>query len=467
MGKITYKIRDGIHWALNPDSRAAVITNGREITAEDVEFSLKRCITDPMANIYRSNPFLRDAIISRPDDNTVTVEVPIERVLEAAKRFGDSTFPVPKDALEKIGNIRDWKDAVGTGPFILTDYVVSSTVTLERNPDYWLKDPVGPGKGNQLPYLDEVTWLVIPDSSTRLAAIRTGKIDQIYEVTFEESKQLVQAEAKGLIKKVMDTVHEFPAYMRTDKPPFNDVNVRRAMMMAIDQETIERDLYENTGRLVTWPYYYSKAYEDIYLGLDDPEMPESVKELFEHKPDKARQLLADAGYPDGFKTELICNATQADYYAIIKNYWDEVGIDLTLTVVEAGALRNVQTGRTHEAMVCNATGPPSIWPMLIVMTGEGWQNSSYLDDPIVNAAAAEIGEMAIMDEKGAMAKTKELMKYVLDQAWVIQNPDFPRYVFYWPWIKNYSGERSIGYFWVHSWPQYTWVDKAMKEEMTR
>jgi len=393
------------------------------------------------------------------------VQVPIERVLEAAKRFGDSTFPVPKDAIEQIGNIRDWKDAVGTGPFILTDYVVSSTATLKKNPDYWLTDPVGPGKGNQLPYLDEVTWLIIPDISTRLAAIRTGKIDQSFDVTYEQGKQLVGAEADGLVRAVQDTVHELPAYMRTDKAPFNDVRVRRAMMIAIDQPTIERDLYDNTGRLVTWPYYYSKAYQDLYLGLDDPEMPDSVKELFSYNPDKAKSLLADAGYPNGFKTEVVTNATAADYYSVIKNYLDAVGIDMTISVVDDGVLRNIQIARNYDQMCISATGPPSIWPMLITMTGEGWQNTSLIDDPTVNQAAADIGYKAIMDEPGAMAKTKELMKYVLDQAWVIQNPDYPRYVFYWPWIQNYSGERSIGYFWVHSWPQFVWLDNDMKTSM--
>ncbi len=465
MGTIIYKIREGIHWAINPGSAAAQIANGRTINADDVVFSLNRCITDPMANIYRSNPALREAIITKTGPMELTVEVPIERLLEAGKRFGDSTFPVPKDAVEQLGDIRDWKNAVGTGPFILTDYVLGSTVTLKKNPNYWLKYPVGPNKGDDLPYLDEVKWLIIPDLSTRLAALRTAKVDQFYDIGYEDAKQLVIAETNGLARVIQDTVHEFPAYMRTDKEPYSDVKVRRAMMMAIDQPTIQRDLYDNTGRLITWPYYYSEGYKDLYLGLDDPECPDSVKELFAYNPEKAKELLTEAGYPNGFKTELICNATQADYYSIIKDYWADVNIDLELKVVEAGALRAVQTGRTHEHMVTSSTGPPSIWPMLIVLTGEGWQNTSLLDDPIINEAAEEIGAMAIMDEKGAMAKTKELMKYVLDQAYAIQNPDYPRYVFYWPWIRNYSGERSIGYFWVHSWPQFVWLDESMRESM--
>ena len=68
-----------------------------------------------------------------------------------------------------------WRNAVGTGPFILTDYLSGSAATLVKNPDYWATDPVGPGQGNQLPYIDGIQYLIIPDVSTRQAALRTGK----------------------------------------------------------------------------------------------------------------------------------------------------------------------------------------------------------------------------------------------------------------------------------------------------
>ena len=67
---------------------------------------------------------------------------------------------------------------VGTGAFMITDFVPGSVATLKRNPNYWDKDPIGPGKGNALPYIDELRYLIIPDASTREAAMRTGKIDQ-------------------------------------------------------------------------------------------------------------------------------------------------------------------------------------------------------------------------------------------------------------------------------------------------
>lgn len=463
-GHIVYKIRKGVNFALDPDSAASRLVNGRDINADDVVFSLKRTITETQANIYRANPALRAAKIEKTGPDEVTVTVPVNRLLEAAKRFNDSTFPVAKEVIEKYGNMRDWKNSVGTGPFMLRDYVLGSAATLVRNPNYWMKDPVGPGKGNQLPYLDEVKWLIIPDASTRMAAFRTGKIDQLMDVNYEDSKQLTK-NAPGSIKAKLANLHVRPVYMRTDREPFSDIRVRKAMMMATDFYTIERDLYDDQGSVLTWPYEFTPAYKDLFLGLDDPDCPASVKELYVYNPEKAKQLLKEAGYPNGFPAKLTLIATEADYYSIIKEMWAKVGIDLQLDVQEAGVHLSINMARSHEQLITSATGPPSIWPMFSVLTGSAWQNSSMLNDPYVNATTAEIGKIAITDEKAAMAKTREMLKYILDQAWVIPNPSYPSYNFYWPWVKNYSGERSIGYFWVNSWPQYVWIDQNMKNSM--
>jgi peptide/nickel transport system substrate-binding protein len=256
-----------------------------------------------------------------------------------------------------------------------------------------------------------------------------------------------------------------PIYMRTDLAPFNNIKVRRAMMMATDFVTIERDLYDNTGNILTWPYDYSAAYKDLYLSLDDPDCPDSVKELYVYNPDKAKQLLNEAGLPNGFKAELELIAAEADYYSIIKDQWAKANIELVLTVEDGGTQLSVNMARSHRQLITSATGPPSIWPMISVLQGTGWQNSSMIDDPVVNEAIAKQQTLAITDEKAAMGVTRELMKYVLDQAWVIPCPSYPNYNFWWPWLKAYSGERSLGYFWVNSWVQFVWVDEALKASL--
>ena len=106
-----------------------------------------------------------------------------------------------------------------------------------------------------------------------------------------------------------------------------------------------------------------------------------------------------------------------------------------------------------------------------------WKNesiSAIVDRPVsfpslkvektasVNVIRFPVG---ITDFRAAMAITKELMKYVLDQPYCIPTPAYPNYVLWWPWLKNYSGELSVGYAPGDSWVQYVWIDQDLKKEM--
>ena len=94
--------------------------------------------------------------------------------------------------MDKYGDMTNWKNSEGTGPFILKDYVAGSQVIMVRNPNYWMTDPIGSGKGNQLPYLDSVRCLILPDASTRQAAMRTSKIDVLSGQLWEDAGNLIR-----------------------------------------------------------------------------------------------------------------------------------------------------------------------------------------------------------------------------------------------------------------------------------
>ena len=189
-GTIVYRIRQGIHYALNQDSEATRLVNGRELTADDVVFSLNRVISDSRAHIYRTYPTLRQASISAPDKWTVIIKVPPEAVDEAMQQLGDFVSIVPPEVVAEYGDMSDWRNSVGTGPFMLTDYISGSMAVLERNHNYWMKDPTD--DRNQLPYLYTVKIIIIPDAVVRIAALRTGKIDQLLSLPGEDSAQLKQ-----------------------------------------------------------------------------------------------------------------------------------------------------------------------------------------------------------------------------------------------------------------------------------
>ncbi len=177
-GTVVYTVRQGVKFALNPNSPASVLVNGRQMTADDVLFSLKQLCTDPRAYIAKANPELNAAKFTKTGPWEVTVNLPVNALVTAIARMGMYGRVEPPEVVQKYGSLSDWHNNVGTGPFMLTDFVSGSVATLKRNPNYYLKDPIGPGKGNQLPYIDELRYLIIPDGSTREAAMRTGKIDQ-------------------------------------------------------------------------------------------------------------------------------------------------------------------------------------------------------------------------------------------------------------------------------------------------
>ncbi len=89
--------------------------------------------------------------------------------LDLLRDFGAQTIIIPHEVTEEYGDMRDWRHQVGTGPFMLTDYVAGSTMTFQRSPNCWQNDPLHPD--NRLPYLDEVRFLTIADVSTTLAAL--------------------------------------------------------------------------------------------------------------------------------------------------------------------------------------------------------------------------------------------------------------------------------------------------------
>src|SRR3989338_2852675 len=106
-----------------------------------------------------------------------------------------------------------------------------------------------------------------------------------------------------------------------EKLPFKDVRVRRALMMATDFDTIQKDLYKGKSEIGGWPT--SPYYDWLYVPME--KRPAAVQELYKYNPEKANQLLAEAGYPKGFKTRMIVQnlSTYMDTAAVVKAMWEK------------------------------------------------------------------------------------------------------------------------------------------------
>ena len=467
-GKLVFNLRQGVNWALNPAQEASRLVNGRELVADDVVFSLSQYRDDPRAYLSKQ-PGLPTAEIYALDKYTVVIDIDPMYVPTARLRFGDFASIVPPEVVETYGDMGEWYRSVGTGPFMLVDYVPGSTITFKRNPNYWDIDRCGLGQGNQLPYLDEIKYLIIPDASTIQAAFRTGKTD-VGGATWETFPLFM--EQTGGVLNYSTSIFDggFNTHFDIHNPPFDDVKCRRAMMMGIDWETLAQELYGGEGvEINTWPVTYNSAYQALFLSLDDPECPDSVKELYIYNPEKARQLLTEAGYPDGFKVKVACTSPQVDYFSVLLDMWDDLGIELQIEVLETGAHTSMYQGKTWYGMyeMCwSSMAGLSTGLQLVNIWGSGHANASDITDPYVGQMYDTIQEVLIAEGQGpAMALHKELMKYVLNDAYAIPAPKAPGYSMWWPWLKNYHGEFSLGNWNEGNWVKWVWIDQDLKKSM--
>ncbi|MFC2015145.1 ABC transporter substrate-binding protein [Chloroflexota bacterium] len=473
-GILVWQIRQGVNWALDSNSEASRLVGGRELTADDVVYTLQRATTYEDAFVYRMNSELRNMDVTKTGPWEVTVKVPLNALITAISRTGDALMIHPPEPVEEYGHMEDWQNSVGTGPYTLAEYVPDSMQLLVRNDNYWMKDPIGPGKGNQLPYIDDVRIIIIPDLSTRQAALRTGKVDWMSGFSIEDAAQM-RSGTPELVEKEF-TSHQgrsTPTYMRIDKEPFNDIRVRKAMTLATDFQDILQNVAMGKGQLIANPWADTIEYHNLYVGLDDPDFPESVRELYTYNPDKARELLAEAGYPDGFKTTVLVSSTgttyiglaEVDYFSILKDMWSKVGIDLTLDIRESGVVSTLKRKLEHEAITSAQPGPVAIFYVGNPFSPGNSHNLSMIDDPVINEAMLEVRLTCLTDQDEAMSIFREkIYKRYLEQVYCIPGIVAYRYSFWWPWLKNYSGENTVGYD-DSNWAQWIWIDQEMKKKM--
>lgn len=249
--------------------------HGREMTAEDVAFTINRIMDKATGSRARVN-FLMVEKIDVVDKYTVRFNLSIPYA-SFPDIFGTRQVRiVPKDAADTLAT-----KPIGTGPFVFKSFAPGDKVEMVRNPDYFEK-----GK----PKLDAVTLLIMPESASRVTALETGEINVVWKLPMESVDRLKKN--TDIIVDEVSTSSWDGIIMNSSKKPFDDVRVRKAIHLAIDKRQVAEIVLFGHG---------SPTHSPI-----PPAHPFFNKNLsFEADPEKAKQLMAEAGYPNGFEITLI------------------------------------------------------------------------------------------------------------------------------------------------------------------
>lgn len=209
---------------------------------------------------------------------------------------------------------------VGTGPFKLAQFTPGDRVVLEKNPDYWRQDD----NGVQLPYLDKITFIPIPDTGQRLAALEAGDIDIFHTA---DSGTVAQAEEAGFNTQRISGSSSTIILMNQSKPPFDDVRARTALAKVINREVINERVYGG----VRVPSLSAFATDSPYYNGDAL--------LPDFDPEGAAELVEELG---GLDFSLVCiptpEAEQA--FQIVKQFGEQAGMSIELQTQEQGAFVN-------------------------------------------------------------------------------------------------------------------------------
>ena len=429
-----FKLRKGVRWHNKPP------VNGRELTADDVVFSVNHFLTvKGNANAYMLKSVEK---VEALDKHTVkfTLKEPFVWFLDMISN-PHALAIVAKEVVDKHGDLKKWESVIGTGPWMLDAYRPNVGMTFVRHPAYFVAGQ---------PYIDKVELTVDEDNASRMAAFLSGKYDLGWEFPGTINRtDWVQIKDNLKQKRPKLTTVEFPSpvmshiSMRTDGKPFNDIRVRHAMSLAIDRKTIIEQAYEGVG-VMNPP---------VPAGLREWSVPfdklgEGAK-YYKHDPAEAKRLLAAAGYPNGFPASM-CFTTYGstllvDIMQMVTKDLKAVGIEAKIDQKEYGAYISTCFYGKFEAMTF---GPQTgfLEPDNFLFGQyypEELKNQSHINDPVV--ADMLVRQRRTFD----VAKRRELIydiqRHLARQQYYVQMPS-GIYIAVWEGaVKNYGPNMGYDY----------------------
>lgn len=323
---------DGLTWTFKL-RQGVLFSNGREMTAEDVKWSFERLI-DPATgggNAARVGP--PETRIEAIDDYTVAVTHPEPfGIFPQSLGFDKSTGIMAPESLEDDGTVNI---PIGTGPFQIAEVEGTTRLLLERNENYWQEG---------LPYLDAVEITPIPDDTVRETALRGGEVDWVLSIAPQNFDSLVE-DPDVVVQTAPQLSYDYIG-INLMREPFSDVRVRQAIALALDREQLCEAGFFGLCEAVQGP-----------IGTGSPW-------YFDYAPygqdiEKAKELLADAGYADGFEMELLPTVQYGETVRaaqVLQQQLAAIGIESTINAPEWSEWLELEGNFKYDAYICNWNG---------------------------------------------------------------------------------------------------------------
>ena len=311
----------------------ACFSDGTPVTAKDVKFTFDRAKDMPKT---KSNTSKIEEVIA-DDDHHVTFKLTQPYAAFKTIITNSNLSIVSEAAVTAAGeSYGDVGNILGSGGFTVTEWVPNDHYTLARNEKYW----------GEMPIATTITCRVIPEGSARAIALEAGEVDLVWNVDATDCANIEANPDVTLLSQTSSSIEYLG--MNTTKEKFKDVRVRQAINYALDKQTFVDTIIEGRGTVA-----------NSYINSMIPGWTDEV-EAYPYDPAKAKELLAEAGYPNGFECKIYVNGDVRTRSAqIIQAQLAEVGITVDISTYEWGALLDSLNAGEHEMFLL------------------GWSNSSF------------------------------------------------------------------------------------------
>lgn len=324
-----FQLRKGIKFHNKPP------VNGREMTSEDVKYSLERQMSKGMPMGWM---FDQIAKIETPD--RYSVKVTLKEPFAPFLNYISSPYPmvVAKEAVDQFKDLK--AENIGTGPFVLGEYNRNVSLVFEKNKEFYIPDR---------PLVDRIVVNVIPDESTRQAAFRTKRID-IVDVDSIKKLEALRQSTSGF-KEWESLGGWLMVLLNLNRDPWKDFRMRQAVNVAVDRDQIIEVLAEGKG---TYHGMVTASLGEWTLPQDE------LKKLHPYDAGRAKQLMAQAGYAGGLKEKLYFRTDTGHFSgqgmaAVLKEQLAKVNIDVELQPLDAGGFYTVRGTSEFGMIIATST----------------------------------------------------------------------------------------------------------------